>query len=206
MTEYSWQTTYQRACDLFKARPNAEQEQAVLDAFRDEPRLVSEQVDQIASGVTTGTIRSGWAVLRKVVAPASVTDIRVTDTGERDTRTRAALNWISNAGLHFDRESELVDELFGYTGLLRAWPDDQELRSRMVKHWVEVRTQAQRLPDGIRPAGEDLERLEREYFEALNKSRKKIAELRAKQAELLREQLDAKQREHTTRSAEEARA
>lgn len=197
MTEYSWAALYDRACDLFRDRPNADQEQTILDAFRDRPRFVSEQVDKIASGVTNGTIRSGWAVLRQTVSAPGPVDARVTDSSERDKRVRATLNWISNAGLHFDREPELVDELFGDTGRLRAWADDDSLCSSMVAAWQKVRTEPQRLPGGVRPPGEELERLDSEYFAWLNASRRRLAELEVAHARALRDELDAKQEVRT---------
>jgi hypothetical protein len=45
-----------------------------------------------------------------------------------------------NAGRELPSESELLDELFGRHGRLRAWASDPELRSRMVALWREQRS------------------------------------------------------------------
>jgi hypothetical protein len=178
MTEYSWQTTYERACDLFKARPNAEQEQATLDAFRETPRTIVEHVDQIGLAVATGNVRSGWAVLRKRIS-TEPTNLIITDTADKQKRTQAALNWIANAGLHFDNQADLEDTLFvdgfGEHGQnLRAWATDTTLRAEMIEAWKKARTEPHIVGGELRPSGEELERLDREYFERLNANRAEV--------------------------------
>jgi hypothetical protein len=62
---------------------------------------------------------------------------------ERLTGIRLAESYIRNAGLYLPTEAELLDELFGRHGSLRAFADDGELRARMLECW----RQARRVPD-----------------------------------------------------------
>lgn len=50
-----------------------------------------------------------------------------------------------NAGMHFDRASEIEDELFGDRGTLRDYRDDHTLRQRMTTLWHQVRPIAEKL-------------------------------------------------------------
>jgi hypothetical protein len=62
-----------------------------------------------------------------------------------------AEHWVANVGLFFDSEDELLDELFGRHGLLRAHGEDTELQKRMISLWA-----------GLRPRGEEVEQASRE--------------------------------------------
>ena len=58
---------------------------------------------------------------------------------DRARNTHLAERFIATAGL-FMPESELLDELFGARGRLRAWP---ELRARMVDAWLAHQPEAE---------------------------------------------------------------
>jgi hypothetical protein len=144
---FHFEDTYQRACELFHDTPSAAQEQTLLDAFERGPRFVNDLIDRIATDVASGKINSGWAVTTKRLTLSPRQNLTVTDKPDRQRAADNAERWIENAGVHFDRETELLDELFGDTGRLRQWRNDQELRQQMLNKW---RT--------LRPLGEQAER------------------------------------------------
>jgi hypothetical protein len=174
MTDYHWQDTYRRACQLFKTRPNAEQEQAVLEAFQEGPRFVIEETERIGAAVESGHVRSGWAVLYKVVT-SQVADITVSDVGERTKRIKKAELWIEYAGCYFDRETELLDEVFGSRGLLRQWAKDDTLRERILAKYRELRPNAENLERESEAWQRDLGNRRAEIQAALRSSRRAAA-------------------------------
>jgi|SRR5882672_9962365 len=94
----------------------------------DDPHIVNP-----AAWFLTG-VRSG-------VFPNQLSDQR------RSRAVHLAERYIENAGLFIAGEDELLRELFGNVGLLRAYDEDELLRQRMVSLWREVR-----------PRGEAVER------------------------------------------------
>jgi hypothetical protein len=154
VTEFSWQDTYRRACELFRDRPNAEQEQTAIESFRESPQHVRDLIEKLGRSVVEGKIRSGWAVLRKELATDSRSpDFTVDDTSERERALRNARTWIENAGLYLDREADVEDELFGDRGPVKRWRDDERMRVDLLQMWRR-----------LRPVGE---RAEREMEERL---------------------------------------
>jgi len=142
---YSWADERERAAEAFGGRyPDAELEQDLIEAFRDRPAFVVDAINDVIGGYEAGRITSPWPFLRKRIAEPAA-DVVVSDTRERDKRVAQAQGWIRSTGLHFEQESELVDELFGSTGRLRGW-DSAPLREEMLSLWRQVR-----------PAGEQLE-------------------------------------------------
>ena len=59
---------------------------------------------------------------------------------ERELQVHLAENFIRNAGWGLPTEAELVDELFGRHGKLKAWAGDELLVARMVDAWRNART------------------------------------------------------------------
>ena len=59
---------------------------------------------------------------------------------ERELQIHLAERFIANAGWGLPTEAELVDELFGRHGKLRAWAGDELLVARMVDAWRRART------------------------------------------------------------------
>jgi hypothetical protein len=112
---YDWPTLRERAIESFGGDyPFGAQEQTVIDAFTEHPRAVAAAIDKLAEGYKQGRIRVPWAVLRKeaegiIAEPAAVT---ATDTSERERAIECARSWLANAGVHFDREEEVREELF----------------------------------------------------------------------------------------------
>ena len=116
MTEFNWQEFRNEACRVFASYPDAATEQPLLDVFERNPVAVIAAVEKIIGRVQAGKLhgRAGWMIVRREVENIGrpATDLVATDTGERDRAARLAACWIRNAGMHFDREAEIVDELF----------------------------------------------------------------------------------------------
>lgn len=69
---------------------------------------------------------------RMSAEPANVT---ATDAHGREKAIACARSWLENAGVHFDREAEVCDELFGRLGPLAPYTDDTFLRDEMLSFW-----------------------------------------------------------------------
>jgi hypothetical protein len=167
--DYVWSEQLERAAQAFGGRyPDAELEAELLEVFSRRPAFVVDAIDDVANGFKRGGIHSPWPFLRKkVLAPAN--EMVVADTSERDARVKSAQQWLRTAGLHFDRESEVMDELFGEVGRLRAWGDDAMLVAQLLESWRE-----------LAPRGEQTE------AEALARARERT-EIRARIAEAKRQ-------------------
>ena len=153
MTTHDWPTVRTEAIRAFGGDlPHPETEDFVVEVFRAQPVTVLRGIRDVAGDVAAGKVRSGWAVLRKRLEAATQarSDVRVS-ANELQAEVAAAEGWIRNAGLHFDRERELLDELFGERGRLRDWKDDEALRERLLTLWRD-----------LRPSGEWVEREEEE--------------------------------------------
>ena len=134
--------------------PHPETEQEIIDAYAAHPRQIEEAALSISADVATGTIRSGWAVLKTRAARITAPPSNPTRSSgvDREKRILAAEQWIRNAGVHFDLDSEVQDYLFNEQGLLREHPD---LVDRMLHTWAEQR------PAGLALERDALERAER---------------------------------------------
>lgn len=111
-------------------------EAAVLAAWRQQPDVVEAAAQRIAGLKTEGSVRSGWAVLRAELdnLPARAPETTADAQTRRDAAVDRADAWLRTVGAHVPSEGELLDELFGPRGLLRAW-DCAELRERMLDRW-----------------------------------------------------------------------
>lgn len=148
---FDWQTLWGEALTSFgDDPPGAGLEQHLFQSFCDHPQAVTNAVRKIAKAYAAGTIRSPWGALRAEIPRQIASDIHVGDGAERARSIAAAEQWIRNAGLMFDRWSEVEDEL--YRGYLEHWPNDVQLRHRMEELWNDLR------PTGIRVEHEELER------------------------------------------------
>jgi len=138
---YLWTEIRLRAVELFRDAPSATQEQRVLDVFREHPALVVEAVEHVGRRFQTGQVRNPWAVLAKHVEQAMrpLDDVSATDERDRERAVSRAEQWLRAAGQHFDREEEILEELFGELGRLRTWRDDEPLKVRMLALFGEVR-------------------------------------------------------------------
>lgn len=183
MTEtYDWPTVRAVAVRGFGGElPHAQTEQNVLDAFQLQPTAVVRAISEVSADYQAGKVRSGWAILRKrllQVQPAS--SVAVPETDDRGRDLRRAETWIRNAGIHFDRESEVADELFGHGGILAAYASEEAVRLTMLELWRQLR------PRSVQVEAEALERAEkwkrdrRAVLERAEQSRAEL-ELRAEQ-------------------------
>lgn len=137
MTEYHWGPLRDHAIASFGDTPGSDLEQRIIDVFVQHPQIVAALIDAVAARVKAGKVRSGWAILATECERSTTTaDTRATDTTDRDRAKRNAAQRINAELLHFDRESEVVDELFGERGHLRHWP---ELEDEYVALWQQNR-------------------------------------------------------------------
>jgi hypothetical protein len=164
VTDYVWRDVLERAVRLFGDVPHAATEQAVLEAFERSPALVAAAVEHVGQQVAAGSVRSGWAVLRARLERSSAAgEVVADDELERGQRVTLAERWVRTAGVHFDRESEVDDALFGEHGRLRAWAGDELLRARLLELW-----------HADRPRGEQVERDELERAARWREVRKRL--------------------------------
>jgi hypothetical protein len=132
----TWATVRSTAIQGFNGElPVAATEQALIDAFEQEPLAVMHARDQVIEDFRRGKARSGWAVWKSRVALQTARNPSV-DVSNRPKAIIAAEAWIRHAGGYLDRETEVIDELFGDTGKLREWPD---LQPRMLELWHAAR-------------------------------------------------------------------
>jgi len=140
---YVWATVRARFVERVGDTPSARQEQTILDAFQQHPTLVVEALDHVATRYEQGAVRAAWPVLAKHVERAVDVAARsgeeVSDSVQRDRAVDRARQWVRAAGLHFDREEEVEDELFGVRGSLRWWGSDAELREELLDEWRRLR-------------------------------------------------------------------
>jgi len=142
---YSWAETREGAAKELGGRyPDAELEQELLEHFRERPAFVVDAIADVVRGYQAGRIRSPWPFLRRRLAEAPA-DLHVVDEGEKERAIVRAEQWIRTAGLYCDREGELLDELFGDLGKLRAWAGEAALQKRMVALWRQARPQGEAL-------------------------------------------------------------
>lgn len=153
MNSVRWSDVRADAVRYFNGElPRAELEQSVMDIFEQQPQVVIAALERVAARFSAGKIRSGWAIWKMELENASApADVEV-DLGDRDRAIRCAELWLHNAGLHFDREEEIEDELFGDWGVLRPWRDEEALRERLLSQW-----RARERPRGVQIETESAE-------------------------------------------------
>jgi hypothetical protein len=142
-TTFSWAETRERAISLFDGEhPNAVTEQDIIDVFKTNPNRVITTLQETATAKRSGSVRSGWAIWRKRVTTQPPPDLVITDETEREQTVGKATRWVRHVGYLIDRESELLDALFGHDGFgggparvtLKPW-DTPELRAEMLALW-----------------------------------------------------------------------
>ena len=134
----NWGELRNHLIEQYGDTPRPETEAVIIAAYELHPTALEHAAQSVAIDVTTGTIRSGWAVLRSransIASPPS-NPSRPTSV-DREKRIARAEQWIRNAGTHYDQVTEVEDELFNERGLLRDHPD---LKERMLHTWAEER-------------------------------------------------------------------
>lgn len=175
MTDLHWLTLRDRAIQAFAGElPNAHTEQDLIDAFQVNPLAVSRSLDDVAGQYAAGKARSGWAVWRsRALAVHSSSSVAADVGSDRDARIAKAEAWVRNAGVHYDREAEVEDELFGCLGMLRDYASDELLRERLLRLWRERR-----------PAGERCERDVVDRAESWRRTRKAVMNVKSAPARL----------------------
>jgi len=147
MTEYVWTHLRDTAIRRFNDTPSSDQELRIIAVFQDRPELVAAQIELVANRHAAGQVNNPWPFLTTSLERATQIpeDVRATDKTSRSAKVRIAEQWIRNAGIHFDRETEIQDELFGYHGILNAWADDQPLRDRLTQLWRDERPRGEKV-------------------------------------------------------------
>jgi hypothetical protein len=193
MSNKDWQGLRNEFIRTTHDTPGGMLEDQLIRAYEENPAAVERAVEKIQVAFEAGRIRSPWGALRAEVAKAMAAGRNPThDQGSsRQKAITRAEQWIRTAGLHFDRESEIEQELFGSASvdldrdgnpivsagnsILGEFANDADLRSRMVGLWRSLR------PVGERVEADQAERLgrwkaQREEAEAGARLARKLAE------------------------------
>ena len=154
--DQTWANLYAEALASFGGTPlGKELEAELVEIFEARPEAVRLAIADIAGGYQAGRIRSPWGALRAELARQEArTKVVVSGNAERDKRIQQAEQYMRAAGLYLASEDELLDDLFGDGGRLRAWRDDGELRERLLVLWRSLQ------PAAARVEAEALERAE----------------------------------------------
>lgn len=161
MTEYHWNQLYDRGSDLFH-EPPGRLEPDIVQAFQQNPRRVKNEIEKLGSQILNGAdIRSGWAILRKRLAQTP-DDVVAVDSTSRESAILNARRWIHNAGLHYDRETDVLEELFDQQGILHEF-DSDHLRAEMAQAWRQER-----------PRGEQAEQEHEAYMARVKEQRLRL--------------------------------
>lgn len=101
------------------------------------PTAVTRQIDQVAESYAAGTINSPWGILKSRVQRIQTDQPKHQAANDQTKAIERAEQWLRNAGLMYDRESEILDELFGDRGSLRHH-DTPTVRQRILELWREL--------------------------------------------------------------------
>ena len=142
----TWHELYQQAIQDYNDTPGPTLEQHLIDAYAQHPAAVQVAIGKITQAYKAGRINSPWGAIKTEVDKQISVRKHIPQATDRGLAERNTEQWIRAAGLHYDRYSELHDELFGDRGPLRVYTDDQVLETRIRK-----------LYDEARPVGEQLE-------------------------------------------------
>lgn len=86
----------------------------------------------------------GW-MLAGIKSGDTPPDPVAIESGRKRALIEKAENYLANAGYLLDRESEVLDELFGDHGLLRHYGDDVALKDRLAGIWRDARPKGERV-------------------------------------------------------------
>ena len=115
--EYQWEHLRTHAIRVFGDQaPSANLESDIIDVFTIHPAGVKTAIDYVANQWAQGKVTSPWGLLRSQCQRLIDTSQNTVATDERDRHKaiQAAETWIRNAGIHIDREQEIIDYLFGH--------------------------------------------------------------------------------------------
>jgi hypothetical protein len=118
--------------------PGNHLEQELINAYEQHPTAVERSLEKIALAFKAGKIRSPWGAAKAEVAKAvdAANNPTHDKSASRHTAIQRAEQWIRAAGLHYDRETETIDELYGDRGRLRHHPNTQP---RLLELWNEIK-------------------------------------------------------------------
>jgi len=156
----TWHDLLADAIQAFGDSPGPTLEQDLLDAYAEHPSAVQVAISKITQAHQAGKINSPWGALKAELAKQMSVRRNLPASSDRAVHERNAEQWMRTAGLHYDRWSEVQDELFGARGKLAPWVNDQVLEARLRK-----------LYDEVRPIGEQLEHEELERAEKWKRTR-----------------------------------
>lgn len=140
----TWEDTLEHAIASFGGQTPRDQLATYIAGHHEQhPETVTALINEIANQWATGAIRSPWGVLKSRLANLSKTKPKAKASNDQERAYRRAEQWMRAAGMHYDRWSEVQDELFGYRGQLR--------------HWPHLEPKAHDLWEQVRPVGEQLE-------------------------------------------------
>lgn len=135
----TWDELLYETAELFGGQlPRPDLATEIQAAHNRAPQALERAIDQIANEYAQGNIRSPWGILKARLASLHTpeTERKATNINQREKAVARAEQWIRTAGLHYDRETELLDELYGDRGPLRAHPDT---KGRILELWNELR-------------------------------------------------------------------
>lgn len=151
--DLTWADIRQNISTQFGEPPGPQLENEIINAFQKNPQAVIKAADEVANALHAGEIHSGWPILRKRTERIT-NPLRNVTVPRPDARAKAisrAEKWMKNAGMHFDTESEVEDELFGDRGMLRDWPD---LKPQFLELWKQARPIGQQLEQDLHDRSE----------------------------------------------------
>lgn len=150
--------------------PSEPLELRIIEVFKRHPAAVVQGIEHVLNEYERGTIHSPWGVLATHVEKLAAQIERATGiTASDDDKQRRALvvarQWMRTAGIHYDLEREVEDELrggftSGMTGGHRITDDDDLVE--LLALWRQ-----------LRPLGEQVER------EAIERARVRTAQRKA---------------------------
>lgn len=136
-----WQTLRNQFMrDIGGDPPGAQLEDQLIQAYADHPDAVERSIEKITLAHAAGKIRSPWGALKTEVAKAVDAARNPThDKGSSKTKAvQRAEQRIRNELVHYDREPDVTDELFGPRGTLKDH-HTPDLEQRMIGLWRELR-------------------------------------------------------------------
>lgn len=179
MNNMDWQTLRNTIIRETSDFPGGHLEDELITRYSENPQAVEQAVEKILAGYRAGKVRSVWGALKAEIARAfdPANNPKHDRSNSRKHAIEHAEQWLKNAGLHFDRQTEIHDELFGERGLLAAHADPKT-KQHLAERWQE-----------LRPLGEQTEREANErgarYIQqrqAMTEARKPVGNLEPKPA------------------------
>jgi hypothetical protein len=146
-----WSDLRQEAIDAFDEHPSLGLENDVIELTEQlDANVVRRAIGDVALDKTRGKVRSScWGLLRAKLKQATSGPSRDFSVRDQDVEYElavvAAEREIRNALCHCDRESELLDALFGLGGKLRRWSTDTHLQEHMLELWRRERPRVERV-------------------------------------------------------------